>query len=222
MSKRKVLVAWSTGKDAAWALHLLKERADVEVAGLLTTVRDPVAKVTMHEVAADLLAAQAEATGLPIRTVRLPWPCPNEQYARLMGDAMRQAREEGIEAVAFGDVFLEDVRAYREESLAAVGIEALFPLWHLPTDKLVRDMLDAGLRARIACVDTTKLSPSFAGCELDSALLEDLPEGIDPCGERGELHTFAWAGPMFRHPIPVESRGVEIRDGFAFADLARK
>lgn len=221
MSKRKVLVAWSTGKDAAWALHLLRQRSDVEVVGLLTTVRDPVAKVTMHEVAPELLAAQAHAVGLPIRTVRLPWPCPNEQYGHLMGEAMREAREEGISAVAFGDVFLEDVRAYREGSLAAVGIEALFPLWGLPTGELVRDMLGAGLRARVVCVDTRRLPASFAGRELDHALLAELPEGIDPCGERGELHTFAWAGPMFRHPIPVESRGIELRDGFAFADLAR-
>lgn len=219
MSKRKVLIAWSTGKDAAWALHLLRQREDVEVVGLLTTVREPVARVTMHEVAKDVLRAQAEATGLPIRTVSLPWPCPNEQYARVMGEAMSSARESGIDAIAFGDIFLEDVRAYREQSLAEVGMKAIFPLWNMPTGELVRDMLGAGLRARIVCVDTRKLPASFAGRELDAALLDELPEGVDPCGERGEFHTFAWAGPMFERPIHVEPRATEERDGFAFADL---
>lgn len=220
MAKRKALVAWSTGKDAAWALHLLRKRPDVEVVGLLTTVREPTERVTMHEIARELLDAQAKATELPVHTVSLPWPCPNEQYARVMGEAMTRAREQGIEAVAFGDVFLEDVRAYREQSLAQAGIEAWFPLWGKPTAELVREMLEGGLRARIACVDTRKLPASFAGRELDMALLDELPEGVDPCGERGELHTFAFAGPMFDRAIPVEAYAVETRGDFAYAELA--
>lgn len=212
-------MAWSTGKDAAWALHLLRQREDVEVAGLLTTIREPVARVTMHEVASDLLRAQAEATGLPMRTVSLPWPCPNDEYAKVMREAMSAAREEGIEAVAFGDIFLEDVRAYREANLAEVGVEAWFPLWGKPTAALVREMLEGGVRARIVCVDTRKVPAHFAGRELDTGLLDELPEGVDPCGERGELHTFAWAGPMFARPIPVEPCATSQRGDFAFADL---
>jgi len=221
-NRPKVLVSWSTGKDAAYALWLLLQRDDVEVAGLLTTVRDPAPTVTMHEVGLDLLKAQAEATGLPLRILRLPWPCPNEQYARIMGEAMEEVRAEGIETIAFGDLFLEDVRRYREESLARVGMRASFPLWGRPTAELVREMLASGLRARIACVDTRKLPASFAGRELDDALLAELPEGVDPCGENGELHSFVWDGPMFRHPIPIEVKGV-VQDGdFARAELGRR
>lgn len=214
-----MLVSWSTGKDAAYALWLLKQRDDVEIAGLLTTIREPAATVTMHEVGLDLLKAQADATGFPLRTLHLPWPCPNEQYARIMGEAMTEARAEGIEAVVFGDVFLEDVRRYREESLARVGMRALFPLWGRPTAALVREMLQSGLRARIACVDTTKLPASYAGRELDESLLAELPETIDPCGEYGELHSFVWDGPMFRQPVAVEMRGVVEQGGFARAEL---
>lgn len=219
MAKRKVLIAWSTGKDAAWALHTLRQREDIEIAGLLTTVREPSARVTMHEVPAELLRAQAKATGLPLRTVSLPWPCPNEQYARLMGEALREARRDGIETVAFGDVFLEDVRAYREESLREVGFEAWFPLWQMPTGELIREMLRAGLRSKIICVDKRHLPSSMVGRELDEALLSELPEGVDPCGERGELHTFAFSGPMFSAPIPVESDGVYEEGDFAYAKL---
>lgn len=220
MVKRpKVLVSWSTGKDAAYALWLLSQRSDLEIAGLLTTIRAPRQAVTMHEVGVELLNAQAEATGLPLRTLELPWPCPNEQYARIMGEAMQKARAEGIDTVAFGDLFLEDVRQYREESLARVGMNALFPLWGRPTTELVREVLASGLRARIACVDTRKLPASFVGRELDEALLAELPPDVDPCGERGEFHTFVWDGPMFRHPIAVETHRV-VRDGdFAWAEL---
>lgn len=219
VSRPKVLVSWSTGKDAAYALWVLQQRGEVEITGLLTTVREPSQTVTMHEVGLDLLKAQADATGLPLRTLHLPWPCPNEQYARIMGEAMEEARAEGIETVAFGDVFLEDVRRYREESLARVGMKACFPLWGRPTAALVREMLDAGLRARIACVDTKKVPASFAGRELDQALLDELPEDVDPCGERGELHSFVWDGPMFRHPIAIEARGIVHHDDFARAEL---
>jgi len=219
MVPTKVLVSWSTGKDAAYALWQLLQRSGVEIAGLLTTIRAPQQAVTMHEVGRDLLNAQAEALGLPLRTLELPWPCPNEQYARIMGEAMEQARAEGIDTVAFGDLFLEDVRHYREESLARVGMNALFPLWGRRTDELVREMLAAGLRARIACVDTRKLPASFVGRDLDEALLAELPPDVDPCGERGEFHTFVWDGPMFRHPVAVETAGIAQDGDFAWAEL---
>jgi uncharacterized protein (TIGR00290 family) len=217
--RMRVLLSWSSGKDSAWTLHVLRARGDVEVVGLLTTVNAVHDRVAMHAVRRSLLEDQARACGLPLRQVPIPSPCPNDEYERAMAGAMDRARADGITAIAFGDLFLEDIRRYREERLASIGMQALFPLWGLPTDVLARDMIGAGLRARITCVDPKQLPRDFAGREFDESLLGDLPATVDPCGERGEFHTFAYAGPMFARPIAVETGEVVERDGFVFADM---
>jgi uncharacterized protein (TIGR00290 family) len=216
----KTILAWSSGKDSAWALHVLRARADVEVVGLLTTIDGKRERVAMHDVRRALVVAQAEAAGLPLIEVAIPWPCSNVDYERAMGEAMTRAKKHGVEAVAFGDLFLEDIRRYREEKLAAVGVRPIFPLWGAPTDRLAREMIDGGLRARVTCVDTKQLDRSFAGRDFDASFVGDLPASVDPCGERGEFHTFAYAGPMFTRAIDVTSGAVVDRDGFTFADLA--
>ncbi|PYQ20332.1 MAG: ATP-binding protein [Acidobacteria bacterium] len=215
----KVLLAWSSGKDSAWSLHVLRQQGDVEVAGLLTTVNESFGRVAMHAVRCELLEAQARAARLPLRPVPIPYPCPKETYEAAMSEALAEARAHGIEGVAFGDLFLEDVRRYREERMAATGLRLLFPLWGRPTRALAEEMIDGGLRAWLTCVDPRCLDPSFAGRAFDRGLLSALPDEADPCGERGEFHTFAWDGPMFEHPIRVAVGEVVQRDGFAFADL---
>lgn len=220
MSDRpKALLAWSSGKDSAWALHVLRQRGDAEVVGLLTTVNEVYHRVAMHAVRVDLLRAQAEAAGLPLWEVPIPSPCSNEAYEAAMAGAMGRAKAEGITAVAFGDLFLEDVRRYREERLQGTGISPLFPVWGMPTDALAREMVGAGLRAYLTCVDPRQLSRDFAGRAFDAGLLADLPASVDPCGERGEFHTFACAGPMFRRPVPVRVGETVEREGFVFTDL---
>jgi len=215
----KALLAWSSGKDSAWSLHVLRGQEDVEVAGLLTTVNVSFGRVAMHAVRRELLEAQAHAAGLPLRAVPIPHPCPNDVYERAMAAALAEARADGIEAVAFGDLFLEDIRRYREERMASTGLRPLFPLWGRPTRALAEEMIDGGLRARLTCVDPRALDASFAGRAFDRDLLSALPPGVDPCGERGEFHTFAWDGPMFERPIPVVAGEVVEREGFVFADL---
>jgi uncharacterized protein (TIGR00290 family) len=215
----KALLAWSSGKDSAWTLLVLRRQGQVEVAGLLTTVNETHDRVAMHAVRRRLLEAQAAAAGLPLTVVPIPYPCPNETYEAAMAQALERARAEGIGAVAFGDLFLEDVRRYREDRLAGTGIAPLFPLWGRPTPELAQEMIAGGLRARLTCVDPKAVPASFAGRAFDGALLADLPPGVDPCGERGEFHSFAWAGPMFAHPVPVQVGAVVARDGFVFADL---
>jgi len=217
--RARALLSWSSGKDSAWALHLLRRQGDVEVVGLLTTVNEAADRVAMHAVRSELLRAQAGAVGLPLRMVGLPWPCSNEQYEAAMAVAIEQAKSDGITVMAFGDLFLEDIRRYRVEKLTGTGITPLFPVWGIPTDSLAREMIAGGLRARLTCVDPKQLAPSFVGREFDAALLAELPSSVDPCGERGEFHTFTYAGPMFRHPIAVQSGEIVERDGFAFADL---
>jgi uncharacterized protein (TIGR00290 family) len=217
--KPRALLAWSSGKDSAWALHVLREAGEVEVVGLLTTLNEAYDRVAMHAVRAALLRAQADAAGLPLTTVPLPWPCSNEQYEAAMSRALADARRAGVAVVAFGDLFLEDVRRYREERMAGTGLAPIFPLWGQPTAALARTMIAGGLRARLTCVDPRQLAPAFAGREFDEALLAELPASVDPCGERGEFHSFAHAGPMFRHPIAVSGGEVVERDGFVFADL---
>jgi uncharacterized protein (TIGR00290 family) len=212
----KALIAWSGGKDAAWALHLARQDG-LEVAGLLTTTAED--RVAMHEVRGALIEAQAAAAGLPLWTVPLPWPCPNAQYESAMRDALQRARKDGIDAAVFGDLFLRDIRAYRESLLAGTGVRPVFPLWGKDTAALAAEMIAGGLRASLICVDLARLPGRFAGREFDPALLADLPAGCDPCGENGEFHTFAWAGPMFAAPVPVTRGQVEERGGFAFADL---
>lgn len=215
----RALVAWSSGKDCAWALHEVRRAGEVEVVGLLTTVTEAFARVSMHAVREALLDRQAAAAGLPCRKVRLPWPCPNDAYEARMGEAIAAARAEGVTHVVFGDLFLPDVRAYREAKLAGSGVAPLFPLWGRDTGRLAREMLDGGLRATLTCVDPRQLDPALAGRPFDRALLDALPAGVDPCGENGEFHTFAWAGPMFAAPVPVVPGEVVLRDGFVFADL---
>lgn len=215
----KVLVSWSTGKDSAWCLHRLRATPGVEVVGLLATVNQAYGRVAMHAVRSDLLEAQAQASGLPLVVVGLPSPCPNAAYDEAMEQAMIRARAEGVEAVAFGDLFLEDIRRYREERLARVGMRALFPLWGESTRALAEEMLAGGLRALLTCVDPRVLPASFVGRPFDHHLLEQLPAPVDPCGENGEFHSFAWDGPMLGRPVGVRVGEIVQRDGFVFADL---
>lgn len=218
--KKRILLSWSSGKDSAWALQVLRRDPTIEICGLLTTLNTEFDRVAMHGVRRTVLEAQAAAAGLPLWIVPLPWPCPNEVYEQRMAETCGRAVKEGIEAIAFGDLFLEDVRAYRERNLAPTGLDPLFPLWKIPTDILAREMIAGGLRARISCVDTEKLPASFAGREFDQDLLRELPDGIDPCAERGEFHTCVYAGPMFQTPLPLQSGEIVTRDRFAFADFA--
>jgi uncharacterized protein (TIGR00290 family) len=215
----KTLLSWSTGKDSAWALHLLRQRADIELVGLVTTINTAFDRVAMHGVRRALVEAQAEAAGLPLHVLPIPYPCPNETYEAVMGEFVARQIAEGVEAMAFGDLFLEDIRRYRETKLAGTGITPLFPVWGLDTVRLPRDMISAGLVAHIACLDPRKLPASLAGRRFDLDLLAELPAGVDPCAENGEFHTFACAGPMFRRPIPVTVGEPVTRDGFVFCDL---
>jgi uncharacterized protein (TIGR00290 family) len=219
--REKALLSWSSGKDSAWALHVLRQRHrhELEVVGLLTTINETHARVAMHAVRDSLLEAQAKAAGLPLWRVPIPHPSSNERYEAAMREAVERGLREGITIIAFGDLFLEDIRRYREDRLAGTGITPIFPLWQIPTAALAREMLAGGLRACITCVDPQQLAPSFAGREFDESLLADLPPTVDPCGERGEFHTFAYAGRMFHHPILVRPGEVVDRDGFVFADL---
>lgn len=215
----KALLSWSSGKDSAYALSELRREGSVEVVGLLTTVTAAFRRVSMHGVREELLEQQARTAGLPLRKVSIPSPCPNEVYEREMAGALGAAREDGVSHVAFGDLFLEDLRQYREAKLAAVGMTCAFPLWGRDTGVLAREMIARGLRATLTCIDPRALDRSFAGRTFDAALLRDLPAGVDPCGENGEFHSFAWAGPCFERPLDVTPGEVVERDGFVFADL---
>jgi uncharacterized protein (TIGR00290 family) len=215
---KKVLLAWSSGKDSAWTLHTLR-RQNIEVSALLTTLNEAAGRVAMHGVRSALLEQQAAAIGLPVWQIPLPFPCTNEEYEARMADACRRAVAEGFGTIAFGDLFLPDVRAYRERQLAGSGLTPVFPLWELPTAILARDMIDAGLRARLSCIDSRQIDASFAGHEFDRALLSVLPPSADPCGENGEFHTFVYDGPMFSRPLCIESGEVRNVDGFIYADL---
>jgi len=216
---KRILLSWSSGKDSAWTLHTLRQKAEYEVAGLLTTFNQEADRVAMHAVRRSLVEQQAEAAGLPLWPVPLPWPCSNEQYEKLMAEACAKAVAEGIEAIAFGDLFLEDVRAYRIRQMAGTGLEPLFPVWGIPTDKLAREMVASGLKAVLTCIDTRKLDREFAGSEFDEHLLSSLPGGIDPCGENGEFHSFVYAGPMFRSEIEISLGEKVTRDHFVFTDV---
>jgi uncharacterized protein (TIGR00290 family) len=216
---KRTLLSWSSGKDSAWALHALRQSSEHEVVGLLTTVNQVADRVAMHAVRSELLRAQADAVGLPLHIVPIPSPCSNAEYEAAMALAVERAKQDGVSVMAFGDLFLEDIRSYRVEKLAGTGIEPVFPIWGIPTHQLARDMIQTGLRARLTCVDPKQLAPSFVGREFDAALLEALPEAVDPCGERGEFHTFAYDGPVFHRRVPIEPGIVVERDGFSFADL---
>lgn len=217
--KPKILLSWSSGKDSAWALHVLRQRGEVEVVGLLTTINTNFQRVAMHGTRHALVKAQAEAAGLPLWEVPLPWPCSNEVYEQSMAAACASAVQQGISGIAFGDLFLEDVRRYREARLRGTGLDPIFPVWGLDTRKLISEMLDGGLRARVVCLDPAKCPAEFIGRDLDSDLVRRLPAAVDPCGENGEFHTFAYAGPIFREAIPIEAGECVTRDGFLFADV---
>jgi len=212
-------LSWSSGKDSAWTLHTLRQQGTYDVVGLLTTVNSAFDRVAMHGTRASVLRAQAKAAGLPLIEVPLPWPCSNQQYEAVMRDACAAALRDEIKVMAFGDLYLEDVRRYREQRLTGTGIAPVFPLWGCDTTALVNEMLAGGLRARVTCVDPTKLPTSLAGRELDASLLAELPPGTDPCAENGEFHTCAYAGPMFAQPLSLVPGVIEHHDGFVFADF---
>jgi uncharacterized protein (TIGR00290 family) len=216
---KRILLSWSSGKDSAWCLHVVRQRAEYEVVGLLTTFNEVAGRVAMHAVRRELVGRQAAAARLPLWAVPLPWPCSNEQYESLMAQTCAKAVGEGVEGIAFGDLFLEDVRAYREKQMKDTGLEPIFPLWGLPTRDLAKEMIASGTRAKLTCIDSEKLDRSFAGREFDEVLLSDLPEGVDHCGERGEFHSFVYAGPMLDAVLPVSVGETVVRDQFVFADL---
>jgi uncharacterized protein (TIGR00290 family) len=216
---KRVAVSWSSGKDSAWALHLLQQDPNIEVVALVTTLNEQFDRVAMHAVRHELLDLQAASVGLPLWTVPLPWPCSNEQYEARMTALCERAVGETVQAIAFGDLFLADIRAYREKQLAGTGLQPLFPVWQIPTADLARTMLASGLRAKITCVDPRVLAAGFAGRDFDSQFLADLPPQIDPCGENGEFHSFVYDAPVFRHPIQVSVGEIVARDGFVFADV---
>jgi len=218
--KRKTLLSWSSGKDSAWALHTLRQQPDIELAGLFSTITETFDRVAMHAVRTELVRRQAEVAGLPLHIISIPYPCSSDDYAHAMNDFITEAKQQGVECFAFGDLFLEDVRNYREEKLRDTGITPIFPLWQIPTDELSQQMVDGGLKAVITCIDPKHLPNEFVGREFNHALLQDLPEAVDCCGEYGEFHSFVFAGPMFNHPIDIEAGEVVERDGFVFADLS--
>ena len=216
---KKVLLSWSSGKDSAWALHLLQQQPDVQVAAMVTTFNSAANRVAMHAVRRALVETQAQRVRIPLWPVELPWPCSNPEYEERMRAACLRASAEGITAVAFGDLFVQDIRDYRVQQLQGTGLEALFPVWQIPTVQLGRDMIVAGLKAKLTCVDPAKLQKSFAGRDYDLRLLDELPSAIDPCGENGEFHTFVYSAPVFSSPISVRTGEVVERDGFIFADV---
>lgn len=216
---KKCLVSWSSGKDSAWTVHVLRQRPDIKLGGVLTTVNEKYQRVAMHAVREELLELQADALGLPLWKVPIPSPCPNEVYEQAMAAAVTRAVSQGFTHVAFGDLFLEDIRRYREERLAGTGLTPLFPLFGVDTSQLAREMIDSGLKARLTCVNPNVLDRRFAGRDFDASLLDELPAAVDPCGERGEFHSFAYAGPMFSRPIAIKSGEIVERDGFVFADV---
>ncbi|WP_438276814.1 ATP-binding protein [Nitrobacter sp.] len=219
MTRSQALISWSSGKDSAFALHEVRQTGAFDVVGALTTVNETFGRVSIHGVREEVLKSQLATAGLPANVVPIPHPCPNEVYEERMAAAMADAKRNGITHVIFGDLFLADIRAYREQKLAGTGIAPVFPLWGRPTAALAREMIANGLEARLVTVDRAKLDSSFAGRSFDQALLADLPAGIDPCGENGEFHTCVVAGPMFSHRIEVTSGEVVERDGFAYCDL---
>jgi uncharacterized protein (TIGR00290 family) len=217
--KKKTLLSWSSGKDSAWALHILRQQPDIDVVGLFCTINQEVERVVMHAVRIELIYRQSQNVGLPIRLIPIPRPCSDSEYGTIMKNFVEQAKQQGIECFAFGDLFLKDVRMYREANLAASGITPIFPLWGMPTEKLSKEMVNSGLRAIITCVDPMHLSADFAGQEYGESFLERIPANVDPCGENGEFHSFAYDGPMFKKPVNITIGETVSRDGFIFTDL---
>jgi uncharacterized protein (TIGR00290 family) len=215
----RVVLSWSSGKDSAWALHLLRQTPGLEVIALLTTFNSSANRVAMHAVRRELVEMQAERTGLPLWNVELPWPCSNVVYEELMTHLCRRAIADQADAIAFGDLFLEDIREYRKTQLRGTGLTPLFPVWHLPTQALALDMIQAGVKAKVTCIDPSKMERSFAGQDFGHSFLKSLPPSVDPCGENGEFHTFVYDSPVFSCPIPVAMGEIVERDGFVFADV---
>jgi uncharacterized protein (TIGR00290 family) len=216
--RKTTWLSWSSGKDSAWALHVLRQSGEYAVTGLFTTINTAFDRVAMHAVRVELLRKQAEAVGLPLHLIEIPYPCSNEQYETAMTDFMALAHSENVRCMAFGDLYLQDIRRYREERMRGSGIEPVFPLWERPTRELLDEMLAGGLRVCLTCVDPRVLPAGFAGQELTADLVERMPDGIDPCGENGEFHSFVFDGPMFAQPLDIEMGEVVERDGFVFAD----
>lgn len=216
---KRILLSWSSGKDSAWSLHVLRQEREYEVVGLLTTFNEVAGRVAMHAVRRELVEQQAFAVDLPLWAVPLPWPCSNNEYESLMTQTCAKAVTAGIEGVAFGDLFLEDVRAYRERQMKPTGLKPIFPLWGMPTDKLSKTMIASGLRTKLTCIDARQLDPSLAGCDYNEGFLAALPSSVDPCGERGEFHTFVYGGPMLNADIRVSVGKSVKHDDFLFADL---
>jgi uncharacterized protein (TIGR00290 family) len=212
-------MSWSSGKDSTLALHRAREVLGLDVTALLVSINADADRVSMHAVRSELVTLQAERLGVPVQPVPLPWPCPNDTYETAMRAAVQIACDDGAEEMVFGDLFLDDVRAYRERNFAGTGITPVFPLWGEPTDRLAREMVDVGIRAVLTCVDPTVVPADFAGRQFDAELLDDLPAGVDPCGERGEFHTFVWDGPGFSSPIACRAGERVERDGFVFCDV---
>ena len=219
MQKKRTLLSWSSGKDSAWTLYQLQQDPSIELVGMVTTVNQTHQRVAMHAVRVSLLEQQAQAANLALHIINIPHPCSNEAYNQAMTDFFTSIEGQGITHMAFGDLYLDDIRQYREDNLKTTGLQPLFPLWKIPTDELAQAMLNGGLKTRITCVDPKQLSASFAGREFDQDFLTDLPEGVDPCGENGEFHSFTYDGPMFKRPIDIVSGEIVERDGFVFADL---
>jgi uncharacterized protein (TIGR00290 family) len=221
-SQISTLVSWSSGKDSAWALYRLQQSEEYKVVGLLTTLNSVFDRVAMHSTRREVLEAQASVADLPLQVIPLPWPCSNREYEAAMQSACEAAVASGVEAIAFGDLFLEDIRRYREDCLRGSGLTPLFPIWGLETRSLLRGMITSGVKARIVCVDPKKMPGQFAGRDLDEVFLRELPAEIDPCGENGEFHSCVYDGPMFREAIPIESGEVVEREGLVFADVRLK
>ncbi len=217
--KKRTWLSWSSGKDSAWALHVLSRQPDIEIVGLFCTINQEFGRVAMHAVRGELVRLQAKKIGLPIQLIPIPHPCTDGEYGAIMKDFVGQAKQQVIDCFAFGDIFLEDIRRYREANLAGSGITPIFPLWGMPTDGLSREMVRSGLRALITCIDPQRLSSDFAGQEYGESFLERIPANVDPCDENGEFHTFAFAGPMFKEPVNVAVGETVERDGFIFVDL---
>jgi uncharacterized protein (TIGR00290 family) len=220
--KRKTLMSWSSGKDSAWALYQLQMNPEIALAGLFCTVNKEFGRVAMHGVRVELLRKQAESIGLPLEIIEIPYPCSNAEYENIMGQFVERAKNDNIEYFAFGDLFLEDVRNYREEKLRGSGIKPIFPIWGIPTDKLSREMINGGLKTVITCINPKQISKEFVGKEFDEDFLDSLPKTIDPCGENGEFHSFVFDGPMFKEKIEIVVGDIVHRDDFVFADVLPK
>jgi uncharacterized protein (TIGR00290 family) len=217
--KRRTLLSWSSGKDSAWALHLLRQDPGIDLLGLFTVMNEKFDRVSVHSTRRELLQRQADAVGLPLQTINLPDPCTNEQCDTIMREFVMQSAAQGVQCMAFGDLFLEDVRKYREDQVSGTGIDPVFPMWGIPTRKLAEQMLSAGLDAYVSSVDLKKLPARFAGKKWSRELISELPQDVDPCGENGEIHTIAVGGPMFRRPISITVGETVERNGFAYADI---